>query len=227
MGDEEQRRKAVSAVLDNGMTQVSVSKQHGITLHRLRVWLAEERARRAHLADVERYRARESTEARLQRLTAEWAQHEVQPGQISEGLKKAAKVHVFFDYIIGGPILVIAAILGLLLSLFSVLIILDFFKLAMNGWYAAAMSLFAGLADLLLVVSIWSLAQYFKGLIFRSFAPFSYAVFNLQQAWLLLEKRQEALFAAPSSEQDKIDRHTITKGIGRAVHVLDATRVGA
>ncbi|MEV8133464.1 transposase [Pseudarthrobacter oxydans] len=223
MVSEEQRHQAVSAVLDNRMTQVSVCKQHGVTPHRLRTWLAEERARRARIEDIQNHRAVESTEARLQRLETEWEQHEVQPGQISVRLKKAHWSHIFFDYIIGGPLLLIAGIICVLLVLVTVLIIVDFFAIASSGWYAAGMSLLVAVVALLLVAGIWSLAQYFKGLIFRSFAPFSYAVTNLQKAWLLLEQHHEALFTAPQTEQGKIDRHNITRCIGRAAHALDAT----
>ncbi|MFF1881360.1 transposase [Pseudarthrobacter sp. NPDC058196] len=224
MGDEEQRRKAVSAVLDNGMTQVSVCKQHGITAHRLRVWLAEERVLRAQPPNSNPQGASESTEMRLQRLVAEWEQHEVQASQIVEGLQRARRAQIFFDYVIGGPLSIVAGILGFLLSFMTVLIIFGFFEMTSNGWYAAIMSLLAAAADALLVACIWSLAQYFTGLIFRSFAPFSYAVSNLQQAWLLLEQDHEAIFAAPRTDQDKSDRHKITKRIGRAAHILDATR---
>ncbi|WP_314214291.1 hypothetical protein [Pseudarthrobacter equi] len=86
------------------------------------------------------------------------------------------------------------------------------------------MSLLIAVVALVMVTAIWVLAQYFRSLIFRSFAPFSFAVYNLEQSRLLLEQSQEAIFSQPQNEQEKLTRLKVTARIGSAAHVLDATR---
>lgn len=99
MGDEEQRRKAVSAVLDKGKSQVSVRKQHGITAYRLGVWLADERIRRSGPTSVNSRGPSESRDMRLRRLLGEWEKHEVHASQIVEGLRKPTPFNMSASYV--------------------------------------------------------------------------------------------------------------------------------
>jgi transposase-like protein len=167
---------AVSAVLDNRMTQVVVCKQHGIKSHHLRAWIAEERARRVRLEDIHNNRAAETTEARLRRLAGEWGNEPgVFAGQIKNGLKKAEWTRIFYDYVIGGPLLLVAGILGFLVSAFCVVIIFDQLTRVESWPYVTAIIALAAVLALVVTVAIWEVAQYFKALIFRTFAPFAYA----------------------------------------------------
>jgi hypothetical protein len=79
------------------------------------------------------------------------------------------------------------------------------------------------LVDVLVITGIWAVAQYFKGLIFRSCAPFAYAVTHLQDALEHLEANSAEVFRRAKSDEEHTARRRITRQIGKAAHVLDLT----
>lgn len=221
--DEDLRRKAVSAVLDGGMTQVAVCKQHGISKHHLRIWVREERDRRAKLTDVSTNGAQETTEERLRRLAGEWGEPELYATQIQSGLKAAEQTEFFYRYILCGPLWLVAGLLWVLLLFAMIVIAIDRFmssgNLLQNLGFVAVVALVGGAVD----ACIWALLRYFVNLIFRSFAPFAYAVTQLQAALKQLQENRAGVFQNPQNSEEETSRRQITKKIGRAAHILDVT----
>ncbi|MDQ0078499.1 hypothetical protein [Arthrobacter oryzae] len=219
--DEDVRRKAVSAVLDGGMTQVSVCRQYGLKAHRLRVWLSEEKLRRANL---HRTTSDESTEVRLNRLIGEWGTNAEAFGrQLHQGLKRAKSTNTFFTYLGFVFILVTFALNVLVAAVIGALI--TGYVVGADSWQAATFnSLAVVVVGGVVVVGLFAIALYFAGLVYRVCAPFAYSVSNLRHAWENLELHGAEMFEAPKNRQEKLACKDITKSMGRAAQVLDVTR---
>lgn len=231
--DEELRRRAVSAVLDGGMTRVAVCKQHGISKYHLRIWVQQEQGRRegstnesnnrAQAATAEGINGGETTEDRLRRLAAEWGEPERYVALIQSGLKKAKQTKIWVRYGVCWPLWLVASLLYAFLLFIIVVVAINRFHSTGNFWQRVGLVVLVLLVVAFVHGSIWPLTRYLESLVFRLFAPFAYAVTHLQGAWEQLQETGAGVFQNPQNMRERIIRDQITEQIGRAAYILDAT----
>jgi transposase-like protein len=219
--DDDVRERAVKAVLDGGMTQVAVCRQHKVSKHHLGRWLREERDRRSKETDVPD-RAQESSEERLDRLTREWGGPDLYPAQIVSGIKAAERTRKMLRYLLCAPLWLCAFILCCCVV---AIFLIAFIQVSTSvTWRNLGLLVIAAIVCWFLVLIIWWLTQFFVNLIFKLCAPFAYAVTHLQAALKQLQVNRAEFFQDPQSSEEEISRKQIIKKIGRAAHILDVTR---
>ncbi|WP_315913239.1 transposase [Arthrobacter sp. lap29] len=231
--DEELRRRAVSAVLDGGMTRVAVCKQHGISKYHLRIWVQQEKDRRegstdesiirAQEATEEGFNGEETTESRLRRLAAEWGEPERYVARIQSGLRKAKQTKNWVRYGVCWPLWLVAGLLYVLLIFIILAVVLSRCNSTVNALQCVGLFSVGGLVFVIVHVSIWAITGYLESWVFRLIAPFAFAVTHLQGAWEQLQATDACVFHNPQSMREGMIRDQITEQIGSAASTLDAT----